>query len=242
MPFSPSGLTRHSALRCRIDIMNTLLVPGLILALTRVGVACWLCWQLLRQNGRILLRLEVLEKRFEQGKAEKGHWTPETDAQTAAEQAAVNGVAGDQRAERFGNRSLAGSKLKRDGLKMGTIAPEFRLPRLEGGKLTLSELRGRFVLLVFSSPKCGPCNALAPKLERFHRKFPELELVLISQGEPQENRAKAKEHGLTFPSCSRSNGRCHASMPFWLRRSPISLTRPASSPPTSPWVWTTCWA
>ena len=77
---------------------------------------------------------------------------------------------GDGRAERFSNRSLARSKLKRDGLKAGTLAPDFRLPRLDGhGELALSELRGQRVFLVFSSPGCGPCNALAPELEKFHR-------------------------------------------------------------------------
>jgi peroxiredoxin len=107
---------------------------------------------------------------------------------------------GDGRANRFGNRSLARSKIKRDGLKAGTVAPEFRLPRLDGrGELALSELHGRQVLVVFSSPGCGPCNTLAPKLEKFHRAHPELEVVMISKGEPKENRAKVKQHGLTFP-------------------------------------------
>ena len=76
----------------------------------------------------------------------------------------------DGRADRFSQRSVARSKIKRDGLKAGTPAPDFRLPRLDGrGDFALSELRGRRVLLVFSSPSCGPCNALAPELEKFHR-------------------------------------------------------------------------
>jgi peroxiredoxin len=85
-------------------------------------------------------------------------------------------------------------------LKAGTPVPDFRLPRLYGrGDLTLSELRGQRVLLVFSSPGCGPCNTLAPKLEKFHREHAEIEVVMISKDEPNENRAKVKEHGLTFP-------------------------------------------
>ena len=96
--------------------------------------------------------------------------------------------------------SLARSKIKRDGLKAGTPAPDFRLPRLDGrGDLALADLRGRRVLLVFSSPHCGPCVTLAPQLEKFHREHPELEVVMISKGEPKENRAKVREHGLTFP-------------------------------------------
>jgi peroxiredoxin len=106
----------------------------------------------------------------------------------------------DQRTTRFGNRSLAHSKIKRDGLKPGTRAPAFRLQRLDGrGELALQDFLGRPVLLVFSSPHCGPCNALAPELQKFHREHLELEVVMISKGEPKENRAKVKEHCLTFP-------------------------------------------
>ena len=34
--------------------------------------------------------------------------------------------------------------------------------------LALSDLRGKRVLLVFSSPHCDPCDVLAPELEKFH--------------------------------------------------------------------------
>jgi peroxiredoxin len=101
---------------------------------------------------------------------------------------------------RSSNRSLARSKIKRDGLKAGTPAPDFRLPHLDGSReLALSELRGRLVLIAFSSPGCGPCSALAPKLEKFHRKRPDVEMIMISKGDPVENQAKVKEHGLSFP-------------------------------------------
>ena len=132
---------------------------------------------------------------------------------------------GDALVSRFSNRSLARSKIKRDGLKAGTPAPDFRLPRLDGGELSLAELRGRRVLLVFSDPHCGPCQLLASQLEKFHREnrtkarspsprphpgprpsppgegelLPGVEVVMISRGEPKENRVKVKEHGLTFP-------------------------------------------
>ena len=157
-------------------------------------IGCWLGWQLLRQNGRILLRLDELEKRLDE---------LENDEHGGEN---LNGAQGtdaphpDDRASRFHNRSLARSKIKRDGLKAGTPAPDFRLPRLDGkGDLSLSEFRGKRVLLVFSSPSCGPCNALAPELENFHRSYPELDVLMISKGEAGENRVKVKEHGLSFP-------------------------------------------
>jgi peroxiredoxin len=106
---------------------------------------------------------------------------------------------GNRRASRFANRSRARSKINRSGLKCGTHAPDFRLPRLDSGELALKEFRGRRLLLVFSDPHCGPCNALAPELQKFHREHPEMAMLMISRGEPKENRAKVKQHGLTFP-------------------------------------------
>jgi len=80
-------------------------------------------------------------------------------------------------------------------------------------------------LLVFSSPGCGPCNALAPELEKFHLRQVELRrgtpctpqldsiphngaqgtdvphpisVVMVTKGEVKENRVKIREHGLTF--------------------------------------------
>jgi peroxiredoxin len=98
-----------------------------------------------------------------------------------------------------GKRELSESKLQRDGLSAGTPAPDFRLPLLHGGELSLAEYRGRKVLLVFSDPHCGPCDQLAPPLERLARRTPGLQVLMVSRGEPEANRAKAAQHGLTFP-------------------------------------------
>ena len=125
----------------------------------------------------------------------------------------LNPQPSDDRSSRFGNRSLARSKIARNGLKAGTPAPSFRLPRLDGGELALEDLRGRRVLLAFSDPHCGPCEALAPQLEQIHREYPELRVVMISRGEPRENRAKVKEHGLTLPVVLQQHweiSRCYA--------------------------------
>ncbi len=112
---------------------------------------------------------------------------------------ARQGKADSDRASRFGSRALVRSRIPRDGLKAGTTAPRFRLPRLDGGELALEDLRGSRVLLVFSDPHCGPCDALAPRLEQLHQAHPEIRVVMISRGEPGENRAKVRELKLTFP-------------------------------------------
>lgn len=96
------------------------------------------------------------------------------------------------------NRGLHTSRLRRDGLKAGTPAPLFSLPRLDGGKLSLEESRGRQLLLIFSDPECRPCAELAPDLEQFHRSSG-VAVLMISRRDAESNRRKVAELGLTFP-------------------------------------------
>ena len=95
--------------------------------------------------------------------------------------------------------SLARSRLNRSGLKAGAVAPEFRLPRVGGGELSLADLRGRHVLLVFSDPNCGPCDELAPRLQELHLERPDLQVLVISRRDAEATSAKAAALGLSFP-------------------------------------------
>lgn len=98
-------------------------------------------------------------------------------------------------------RSLARSRLVRDGLRPGSPAPLFTLPDLEGRPVSLEAYRGSRVLLVFSDPECGPCDELAPELARFERKHRGrgLAVLMVSRGDAGVNRRKAQAHGLEFP-------------------------------------------
>ncbi|MFL5760163.1 MAG: MauE/DoxX family redox-associated membrane protein [Thermomicrobiales bacterium] len=85
------------------------------------------------------------------------------------------------------------------GLPVGTLAPAFELPNLNGETVSLDALRaaGRPVLLVLSDPHCGPCNALLPEIGRWERDHRErLTVAVISRGDPDANRAKASERTL----------------------------------------------
>jgi peroxiredoxin len=97
--------------------------------------------------------------------------------------------------------AVAGSRINREGLPAGTLAPDFALPDLAEQERTLAEFRGRRVLLVFSDTECGPCQALVPDLAELHRRHrgANLEVVMVSRGGVAANRAKAQEHGLSFP-------------------------------------------
>src|SRR5262249_34541806 len=86
------------------------------------------------------------------------------------------------------------------GLPEGSPAPAFRLEGLHGETMTLDALRaaGKPVILVFSDPGCGPCNALLPDLGRWQRDHASrLTVALLSRGSAEANRAKATEHGLS---------------------------------------------
>jgi peroxiredoxin len=109
------------------------------------------------------------------------------------------GGAGNGAGPLGGKRGVEDSKIQRNGLEAGTPAPDFHLPLLHGGELALEEYRGRPVLLVFSDPNCGPCDQLSPQLEQMARRTPGVQVLMVSRGDVEANRAKAAQHGLTFP-------------------------------------------
>jgi peroxiredoxin len=100
-----------------------------------------------------------------------------------------------------GRRPLSESRLERAGLRAGTLAPAFALPDLDGRLVSLDAHRGRPLLLVFSDPHCGPCNALAPELAALHRRHAgdRVAIVMVSRGDADENRSKVAAHGIGFP-------------------------------------------
>jgi thiol-disulfide isomerase/thioredoxin len=85
-----------------------------------------------------------------------------------------------------------------DGLPRGSRAPDFVLPDLAGQPHSLASIRasGKPVLLVFSSPHCESCQALAPKLPTLAARYVDAcRIVLVSRGTLQQNIEKVKEPG-----------------------------------------------
>jgi peroxiredoxin len=112
-----------------------------------------------------------------------------TDATESRDRAGARAAAAD----------LESTVLVREGLPGGTTAPIFRLPRLDGGELSLLEYRGHNAIIVFSDPDCPPCDELASSLEALHHERGVPPLVIISRGDPEANRARVTELGLTMP-------------------------------------------
>ncbi len=137
-------------------------------ALAAIG---WTLVHLLGQNGRLLVRLDELQARL------------------------------DARGVGSGAMAIAAEPAAPDepGLPIGAPAPAFLLVGLHGETQTLDALRAAMkpVLLVFTNPTCGPCNALLPDLGRWQREHaPVLTVAVLSSGTPDANRAKTAEHGI----------------------------------------------
>jgi peroxiredoxin len=92
----------------------------------------------------------------------------------------------------------------RAGAQQGAVAPDFTLPKLSGGSLTLSQLRGRPVYLNFFTSWCPACRAEAPDLERLSRQMGQRAVVIgvdmtISERSVADVRQFRQEFGLTYP-------------------------------------------
>jgi thiol-disulfide isomerase/thioredoxin len=85
------------------------------------------------------------------------------------------------------------------GLEPGTAAPAFWLPSADGDRVALGDLlkANLPLLLLFTSPTCGPCSLLMPEVARWQREHGDaLTIALLSDGEPERIRAEASEHEL----------------------------------------------
>ena len=87
--------------------------------------------------------------------------------------------------------------------EVGRAAPDFRLARLGGGELRLSDLRGRVVLLNFWATWCAPCRQEMPEFVRVYAAMHEqgLEIVAVDlQEAPGPVQSFADEFGMRFPT------------------------------------------
>lgn len=86
----------------------------------------------------------------------------------------------------------------------GFYAPDFTLQTLDGQTLTLSELRGRPILLNLWASWCLPCRAEMPALQRVYEEhqskgFLVLAVNATNQDNPAAARAFVGELSLTYP-------------------------------------------
>lgn len=63
---------------------------------------------------------------------------------------------------------------------VGEAAPDFSLPLVGGGEVTLSQLRGKVVLLNFWATWCPPCRAEMPSMERLYAQLKDSGFELLA--------------------------------------------------------------
>jgi thiol-disulfide isomerase/thioredoxin len=71
-------------------------------------------------------------------------------------------------------------------LAHGTPAPDFDVERLVGGRLRLSALRGRVVLLDFWATWCPPCRAELPWLMKLARRYEARGLAFVAMNQDED--------------------------------------------------------
>lgn len=87
------------------------------------------------------------------------------------------------------------------GLEIGTTAPDFTLKTLDGKEVSLSDYRGKKVMINFWATWCGPCEAEMPEMQDYYEKHQDenIEILAVNIDPLNDVAGFVKKHGLTFP-------------------------------------------
>ncbi len=100
-----------------------------------------------------------------------------------------------------GSAASEGKIAGKFGSKIGDVAPDFTLKRLTGNDLSLSDFRGKAVLVDFWDTWCPPCRRAMPHLQELSEIYDD-QLVVIGVAFGREGLAKVQsyvaQNNLTF--------------------------------------------
>ena len=85
-------------------------------------------------------------------------------------------------------------------LAVGEPAPDWTLTDASGNSHTLSEYRGKVVVLDFWATWCGPCIRTMPEIQRLHEKYLREGLIVLGVNSWEESNSSAymKSQGFTY--------------------------------------------
>lgn len=92
---------------------------------------------------------------------------------------------------------------ERGVVRVGDEAPNFQLRDLAGHTVSLSQLRGKVVLLNFWATWCGPCRIEMPAMEQLYRSYSRKDFEVLAVSTDAQGAAVTRpfqqEMGFTFP-------------------------------------------
>jgi thiol-disulfide isomerase/thioredoxin len=71
------------------------------------------------------------------------------------------------------------AKTKRKLLAAGEIAPDWKLNDANGKTHTLSEYRGKVIVMDFWATWCEPCKEIMPRMQKLYEKYQDKEVVVF---------------------------------------------------------------
>ena len=88
------------------------------------------------------------------------------------------------------------------GIPVGTAAPAFALKDLDGKEVSLTDYRGKVVLIDFWATWCPPCLEELPHIQRIHAAYRDSGLVVLAISTDRDKdavRPFVEKYGYTFP-------------------------------------------
>lgn len=129
----------------------------------------------------------------------------QTDAQTVAEAGASqagDGIGTSQADDQAAGEGDAGIEPQPGKpLKSGNKAPDFTAELIDGSTVTLSDFKGKPVIINFWATWCGPCVKEMPAFERLKENYgDEIGILAVNCGEDADTiKDFADANGYTFP-------------------------------------------
>ncbi|MDE2856224.1 MAG: cytochrome c biogenesis protein/redoxin [Chloroflexota bacterium] len=206
------------------DKAGSLMADGMFYPLTQVS---------LEQDGLYRLVLEKGERdatgRFRVKARESQPLALPSEDGASAEEAGVSVSLASLAENALNSLSDLASELgPAVGLAEGNRAPDFTIRTVDGQELSLSDLRGKLVLLNFWGTWCGPCRREMPEFQKAYEEFREEGLLILAIAYNDTEAAIRDfrdEFGLTFPLALDDSGEINDSYAVQTRPSTYIIGR-----------------
>jgi peroxiredoxin len=107
----------------------------------------------------------------------------------------------------FSSHSAKDQAVPPGTLGVGKTAPNFTLPGVNGGTVTLDAFRGKPVILTFGAAYCGPCHQEFPLLAKAAKQHPNVSVVGVDPEDlPGDMQQMMRQTGAKWPMADDRQG------------------------------------